>query len=112
MPETSNKPRRTATERLEALEAKKAALDRQAARLRARLTSEERTALTREKVIVGGAVLAALGAGKIGREQIARLIDGTILNTPTRQFLRGRGWEIGNEDPQAEESGQEALPAI
>ena len=96
--ETGKKPRKSAAERLADLETKKAALERRAASLRARLTNEERAAQTREKVIVGGAVLAAVGAGKITKAEIARLIDGTILNTPTREFLRSRGWQIAAQD--------------
>jgi len=98
MAETT-KGRRSAAERLAVLEEKKKQLEARAAKLRARLSNEERAAQTREKVIVGAAVMVAIEAGKLSRTEIARLIDGTIINTPTRDFLRGRGWEIAAQDP-------------
>lgn len=92
------KGRKSAAERLASLEEKKKQLEARAAKLRARLSNEERAAQTREKVIVGSALLAAVEAGKMSRDEIARLIDGTILNTPTREFLRSRGWQIAAQD--------------
>lgn len=112
MPETgegaASKTRRTAAERLAALEQQKAALDRRAAAIRAKLGDEERKALTREKVIVGGAILAAVEAGKMTRGQVAALIDATVLNAPTRAFLRERKWEIGTEDQPSTGGGLQA----
>lgn len=102
------KARRTAAERLAALEQQKAALDRRAAAIRAKLGDEERKMATREKVIVGGAVLAAVEAGTMPREKVAALIDATVLNAPTRAFLRERGWAIKGEDPPDAAPGQAA----
>lgn len=96
----AGKIRKTAAERLAALEEKKKQLEARAAKLRARLSNEDRAAQTREKVVVGSAVMVGIEAGKISRDEIARLIDGTILNTPTREFLRSRGWKITDKDPQ------------
>ncbi len=94
----ASKAKRTAAERLAALEQQKAALDRRAAAIRAKLGDEERKLATREKVIVGGAILAAVEAGAMPREKVAALIDATVLNAPTRGFLRERGWAIRAED--------------
>ena len=50
--------KRTRTDRIAALEAKKAALVAQLEKLRQKETAEERKRDTRRKIIVGGAVLA------------------------------------------------------
>ena len=78
------------------------------AAIQAKIGDEARKAESREKVIVGGAILAAMKAGAITRERITELIDATVLNAPTHAFLRERKWAIGAEDPAGAEDGQKA----
>jgi hypothetical protein len=66
--------------------------------LAAASSTDLRAADTRERVVLGGAVLAGVRDGHLPRDGIAALLDQTILNVPTRAFMIGRGWPINGRN--------------
>ncbi|HCS27870.1 MAG TPA: hypothetical protein DIW43_10475 [Spongiibacteraceae bacterium] len=63
----------------------------------ARAKQQERKSDTREKVVIGAAVINFFLAKTGGREHMARAISAHITKAADRKFLVGRGWPLDHE---------------
>jgi hypothetical protein len=74
------------TKRILDLKARRAALSERLARVEAKQAREERKRLTRQKILIGVAVLRALGTGKMAQESFHRLISENLSSKDLAHF--------------------------
>jgi hypothetical protein len=90
--------RRTAGERLRALEQERQALEARIARARAQARSVERQRLARQRFVLGSALLPLLGEEGADGEALRRLVRQRASSPADRRLL---GLDDDDEDPVA-----------
>jgi hypothetical protein len=88
--EVTNRAAKSA--RLEALEKQAEKIRQQIADIEAKQNARARKDDTREKVIVGAAILANVKINPETRAGVADVLEKAVTAPRDREFLKGRGW--------------------
>ena len=78
---------RASRENIEKLEERKRALELKLKTLRAQQQREERKKDARRKILIGGALISAVQAGKVSEELLGGVLDEFVTKERDRAFL-------------------------